>query len=78
MPWWPKKVEEKPKSKIEKRVERIGTQDLLLWADQALTSLGRDLTDWRKGGPHDLLAEAEIAAESLLILIREVRGRTER
>lgn len=78
MPFWRKQVEEKPKTRIEQRVAKLPTTDLMNWSDQAIFMLGRDLNDWRRGGPADHLAEAEIAAESLLAMVREVRSRVDR
>jgi hypothetical protein len=66
------------KTKIEQRVAKLPTTDLMNWSDQAIYMLGRDLNDWRRGGPQDHLAEAEIAAESLLAMVREVRSRVDR
>lgn len=73
-----KPVEDAPKTAIERRVARMSTTELMNWSDHAVSSLGRDLNDWRRGGPQDHLAEAEIAAESLLAMIREVRTRVDR
>jgi hypothetical protein len=73
-----KRPEEAPKTKIERRVERLSTTELVSWADMAVSSLGRDLSDWRRGGPNEHLAEAEVAAESLLAMVREVRSRVDR
>jgi hypothetical protein len=66
-----------PKSKIEKRVEKIATSDLTLWADQSLFSLGREISQWQRN--HDLfhLTEAESSAEALLAVVREIKRRSQ-
>jgi hypothetical protein len=73
--WSRKQTEDKEKTKLEQRVSRLPTSDLLNWSDQAIYSLGRDLSDWRKGGPDHLLLEAEMALESLTVTVRELKGR---
>jgi hypothetical protein len=75
MLWSRKPQEQSPPSKLQRRVERLPTSDLLNWAEQAVNSLGRDLSDWRKGGPNDLLVEAELALEALTVTVQELKVR---
>lgn len=75
MLWSRKQGEDKEKTKLEQRVSRLPTSDLLNWSDQAVYSLGRDLSDWRKGGPDHLLVEAELAVESLMVTVQELKTR---
>lgn len=75
MLWSRKQGEDKEKTKLEQRVSRLPTSDLLNWSDQAIYSLGRDLSDWRKGGPDHLLVEAELAVESLMVTVQELKTR---
>ena len=36
------------KTKIEKRVEKLPTPELLTWTDQVMYSVGRNLSNWQK------------------------------
>jgi len=60
-----KKKEEKPKSRIEKRVAKLSTQELLSWSDQVIYSIGRNLSSWQKTDEKFHLEEARVAAESI-------------
>lgn len=67
---------ERERSRAERRAASIATPDLLPWAEQALDSLGRDLSMWRRTGDPVHVADAEVAAEALLAVVREMRSRT--
>lgn len=68
--------EERSQTPIERRASRIATPDLYGWTEQALTALGRSLRDYQRSGTEDALAEAELGAEALLAVIRELKRRT--
>ena len=67
-----------PRSAAERRAARIATPDLSMWAEQALTSIGRTVRDWHGDDATFALQEAEMGAEALLAVIRELRRRTGR
>lgn len=66
---------QREKTRVEKRVEKIPTADLNSWADQALYSIGRDLSQYQRNREAFRLEEAETSAEALLAVIREIRSR---
>lgn len=66
---------ERSQSPIERRVARIATPDLHGWCEQALTALGRSLRDYQRSGVEDALEEAELGAEALLAVVKELRRR---
>lgn len=69
-------TDEPARTPIQKRVARIATPDLQGWAEQALTALGRSLRDFQRSGVEDALEEAEMGAEALLEVVRELRRRS--
>jgi hypothetical protein len=62
-------------SRLERRVSKIATPDLLSWAEQSMNSLGRELGQYRRTGDATRLEEAESSAEAVLALLREMRSR---
>jgi hypothetical protein len=60
-----KKKEEREKTKIEKRVSRLSTPELLTWSDQVIYSIGRNLSSWQRTEDRFHLDEARVAAESI-------------
>lgn len=71
-----KKSESQPKSKVEQRVSKIATPDLTTWADQALYGIGRHLSSWQSNASVADLEEAEMGAEALLAVVRELKARS--
>lgn len=69
-------AEERALTPIERRVARIATHDLQAWAEQALTALGRSLRDFQRSQADAELQEAEMGAEALLAVVRELKRRT--
>lgn len=71
-----KKPLEKPFSeKLAKRVAKIPTADLEMWADQSLYELGRCLSLYGKNRDKNILVEALSGAEALHAVINELHGR---
>ena len=60
-----KKKEERPKTRVEKRVAKLSTAELLAWSDQVIYSIGRNLSTWQKTEDQFNLEEAKVAAESI-------------
>ena len=70
------KSKQPQQSRLEKRVAAIPTNDLVSWSEQALFGIGRHLTSWQKSRSTLDLDEAEVAAEALYAVIRELKKRT--
>ena len=60
-------------TKLEKRVSKIGTYDLVMWAENALFVIGKEITH-HKSNP-DGLDEAILGAEALLAIAKELKKR---
>lgn len=60
---------------LTKRVEKIGTSELVLWAENALFAIGKNLTHWSRSADAELLEEAHIGAEALLAITLELKKR---
>jgi hypothetical protein len=60
-----KKKEVREKTKIERRVAKLSTPELLTWSDQVLYSIGRNLSSWQKTDETFYLEEGKVAAEAL-------------
>jgi hypothetical protein len=72
-----KKVGLQPSSKITQRVANISTPDLIMWAENALFVIGKEITHHQRNKDADVLYEAEMGAEALLAITRELRKRLE-
>lgn len=74
-----KQVWEKPFSeKLSKRVSKIPTGELDMWADQALYELGRCLSSYSKSREAVYLDEALNGAEALHAVVNELHTRMNR
>jgi hypothetical protein len=60
---------------LEKRVAIISTTDLVIWTENALFTIGKQTTGWLKSKDVFLLDEAELGAEALLAIIKELKKR---
>ena len=73
----PKKNWDKPFSeKVAKRVSKIPTPELMLWADQAVTELNRCLSGMQRSDDDVYIREALIGAEALHAVVNEYYNRT--
>jgi len=70
-----KKKEERVKSRIEKRVAKLSTAELLTWSDQVLYSIGRNLSSWQKTEDNFNLEEARVGAESIYAILTTLKER---
>ena len=68
----PERVE---KTKIQKRVEKLSTQELMGWADQAIFGVGRAMSDWQRFKSKDSLDEAIMGAEALHEVLKILKER---
>lgn len=62
--------------KIKKRVSKIPTSELDMWASQSLYELGRCLSAYEKNRESVYLQEALTGAEALHAVIDELHNRT--
>ena len=69
--------ETREQTKVERRVAKIGTSDLLGWAEIAADGIARELSDWRRSEDAFHLNEASTNAEVLLAAIHEIQRRTQ-
>jgi len=60
---------------MEKRVSGIGTSDLIMWAENALFVIGKEITHHQKSKSQDALDEALMGAEALVAIIKELQRR---
>jgi hypothetical protein len=70
-----KNKEEKPKTKVEKRVAKLSTPELLTWTDQILYSVGRNISTWQKSQDNFSLEEARMGAEALHAIMDSLKER---
>lgn len=62
-------------TKLEKRIASISTPELVTWAENSLFTVGKETTGWLRTKDALLLNEAEMGAESLLAIIKELKKR---
>jgi len=62
----------KEKSKIEKRVESLPTGELIPWTENALYTIGRNLSTWQKTKDMGTLEEARVGAEALHVILESL------
>jgi len=67
---------EREKTKIEKRVESLPTSELLPWTENALYTIGRNLSSWQKSQDPYTLEEARIGAEALHVILETLKKRS--
>ena len=58
--------------KIRKRVARISTDDLFLWADNAAAGMMRQLDDFRRNPDESHLAEVKLASLTMDLVCDEL------
>jgi hypothetical protein len=66
-----KKAGQQPQTKLEKRISSISTPELVVWAENSLAAIGKNVYHHQRDGV-DALYEAEIGAEALLAITREL------
>jgi hypothetical protein len=62
--------------KIAKRVSRIPTMELTVWADQSLYELGRLLSAYERARTPEAVKELVIGAEAFHAVVEELNKRT--
>lgn len=69
------KAGHQPQTRLEKRVASISTPELVTWGENALFAIGKNLVHGTRNGDHAMLSEAEMGAEALLAITRELKRR---
>lgn len=63
---------------MQKRVSGIGTPDLIMWAENALYVIGKEITHHQRDKSLDALYEARLGAEALLAITDELIKRADK
>jgi hypothetical protein len=70
-----KKVGYQPQTKIQKRISKLPSSELVAWTENALFVIGKEITTYQRTGEKELLNEAEIGAEVLHEIVKELKRR---
>jgi len=70
-----KKNPEKERTRVEKRVDSLPTSELLPWTENALYTIGRNLSAWQKTQNESALEEARVGAEALYVILETLKKR---
>lgn len=70
-----KKNPERERTRIEKRVDSLPTSELLPWTENALYTIGRNLSSWQKTKDDATLEEARVGAEALYVILESLKKR---
>lgn len=62
-------------TKLEKRVSTIGTVDLVIWAENCLSTVGRNVAGLGEKSP-ERYEEALLGAEALVAIVKELKKRS--
>ena len=62
-------------TRVQKRVSTLPTSELLMWTDQIVYSIGRNLSAWQKSQNRASLEEARLGAESLNAILDTLSDR---
>jgi len=65
-------------TKIQKRVANISTPDLVMWAENALYVIGKEITHHQRDKNLESLYEARMGAEALLAITDELLKRADK
>ena len=56
-------------TRVQRRVKTLPSSELVMWTDQIIYSIGRNLSAWQKSHHPDSLNEARLGAESLSAIL---------
>jgi hypothetical protein len=70
-----KKAGQPQRTKLQTRISGIGTSELVIWAENSLSEIGRNVAGLGEK-TFERYAEAEIAAEALLAICQELKKRS--
>jgi hypothetical protein len=65
-----------PQTKIQKRIGKLSTPELIGWVEASLFAIGRDTFAWQKNHDKAIIDELEMGAEALLEIMRELKRRS--
>lgn len=65
-----------PQTKLQKRISKISTPELVTWAENSLFVIGKELTHWMRNKDEALLEEASLGAEALYEITLELKRRS--
>ena len=69
-----KKAGQPQLTKLQKRISGIPTSELVVWAENSLFAIGKNVVHHQRDGI-DAISEAEMGAEALLEITRELKRR---
>ena len=75
MTFWKKKAGHQPQTKIQKRISKLPSSELVAWTENALFVIGKEVTTWMRTNEKHLLNDAEMGAEVLNEIIKELKRR---
>ena len=70
-----KKAGLQPQTRIEKRVSKISTPDLIQWMEHSMYTIGKCITAWQKSPTEEMLDEVVLGAEAFYAIAKELRKR---
>jgi hypothetical protein len=72
MSFFSKKANVAEQSAVDRRIEKMSTEELISWADQAIFGVGRSMSDWQRFDSIESLKEARMGAEALYKVLDRV------
>lgn len=72
---WRTPEEDRLRAKARKRLSRLGTHEILNWADMAGSGMAKGLDDYRRNADAESLAEIRNGLIALLAAVDEITGR---
>ena len=70
-----KKNPARERTRVEKRVDSLPTSELLPWTENALYTIGRNLSSWQRTQNEASLEEARVGAEALYVILEARKKR---
>jgi hypothetical protein len=64
-----------PQTRIEKRVAKISTPDLVQWMEHSMFTIGKCIAAWQKNPSDEMLDEVVMGAEAFHAIAKELRRR---
>ena len=64
-----------PQTRMEKRVSKISTPDLILWMEHSMYTIGKSLTSWQKTNDKTQLDDVLLGAEAFYTIAKELKRR---
>ena len=64
-----------PPNRIQKRVSKIATPDLIQWMEHSTITIGRCISEWQRSQSSEMLDEVLLAAEVFHEIAKELKRR---